>query len=246
MNQLALETPRGETQNHCFSGSRPAPARLCPLPVVPRGRMDHAPGQRRGRLPACSIPPSCIPASLWPACKNPPVLSVGVREGPDRRYRRVDKGCRIPLGSQGLKPWKVVQPQPSTLNQPPPSSLKAPTFTLGRVLASVSQDIDLVDGAVRLKKFFQLLLRPGPGDLSHKHLYSIWVRLVGMIQGPIHLAGCAVTAKKGTRARVRATRPRSDRKTKNREGWGDGAAEGGGRGAHGAEKSRRSRRKEMN
>lgn len=119
-DQLALETPRGETQNHCFSGSRPAPARLCPLPVVPRGRMDHAPGQRRGRLPARSIPPSCIPASLWPACKNPPVLSVGVREGPDSRYRRVDKGCRTPLGSQGLKPWKVVQPQPSTLNQPPP------------------------------------------------------------------------------------------------------------------------------
>lgn len=70
------------------------------------------------------------------------------------------------------------------------------TFALGRVLTPVPEDVDLVDSSIRLKKFFQLLFRPGPRDLSDKHLNGIWVWLVRMIQSSVHLVGCAVTVKK--------------------------------------------------
>lgn len=53
-----------------------------------------------------------------------------------------------------------------------------------------------------------------------------------MIQGAVHLAGCAVTAEKGTGARVRAARRGVTGRQKMGRG-GDGAAEGG-RGARGA------------
>lgn len=84
---------------------------------------------------------------------------------------------------------------PATPNRAHPADR---TFTLGRVLTPVPEDVDLVDGSVRLKKFFQLLFRPRPGDLPDKHLNGIWVWLVWVIQSAVHLVGCAVTVKKGT------------------------------------------------
>lgn len=68
------------------------------------------------------------------------------------------------------------------------------TFTLWRILAAVSEDVDLVDGSVRLKQLLQLLLRPGARDLTHKHLDGVRVRLIRMLQRPVHLPGRAVTA----------------------------------------------------
>lgn len=67
------------------------------------------------------------------------------------------------------------------------------TFALWRVLAAVSEDVDLVDGSVRLEKLLQLLLRPRARDLSHEHLDGVWIRLVRMLQRAVHLSGCAVT-----------------------------------------------------
>lgn len=67
------------------------------------------------------------------------------------------------------------------------------TFALWRVLAAISEYVDLIDGSVRLKQLLQLLLRPGARDLAHKHLDGIRIRLVRMLQRPVHLPGRAVT-----------------------------------------------------
>lgn len=72
------------------------------------------------------------------------------------------------------------------------------TFALWGVLAAVPEDVDLVDGAVRLKQLLQLLLRPGAWDLTHKHLDGVRVGLVRVLQRPVHLAGCAVAVGGGT------------------------------------------------
>lgn len=77
------------------------------------------------------------------------------------------------------------------------------TFTLWGVLAAVSEDVDLVDGAVRLKQFLQLLLWPGARNLTHKHLDGVRVGLVRVLQRSVHLAGCAVAAG-GSRGRTLA------------------------------------------
>lgn len=69
------------------------------------------------------------------------------------------------------------------------------TFALWRVLAAVSEDVDLVYGSVRLEQLLQLLLWPGAWDLAHKHLDGVRVRLVRMLQCPVHLSGCAVTVE---------------------------------------------------
>lgn len=69
------------------------------------------------------------------------------------------------------------------------------TFALWRVLAAVSEDVDLVDSSVRLKQLLQLLLRPGARDLAHEHLDGVRVGLVRMLQRPVHLAGCAVAVE---------------------------------------------------
>lgn len=69
------------------------------------------------------------------------------------------------------------------------------TFALWRVLAAVSEDVDLVDGSVRLKQLLQLLLRPGAWDLAHEHLDGVRVGLVRMLQRPVHLPGCAVAVE---------------------------------------------------
>lgn len=66
------------------------------------------------------------------------------------------------------------------------------TFALWRVLAAVSEYVDLIDGSVRLEQLLQLLLRPGARDLAHEHLDGVRVRLVRMLQRPVHLPGRAV------------------------------------------------------
>ena len=69
------------------------------------------------------------------------------------------------------------------------------TFALWRVLAAVSEDVDLVDGSVRLEQLLQLLLRPGARDLTHEHLDGVRVGLVRVLQRAVHLTGRAVTAE---------------------------------------------------
>ncbi len=61
------------------------------------------------------------------------------------------------------------------------------TFALWWILAAVSENIDLVDGSIRLKQLTKLLLRPGTRNLSHKHLDGINIWLVRVVQRPIHL-----------------------------------------------------------
>lgn len=69
------------------------------------------------------------------------------------------------------------------------------TFALWRVLAAVSEYVDLIDRSVGLKQLLQLLLRPGARDLAHEHLDGVRVRLVGMLQRPVHLPGRAVAVE---------------------------------------------------
>lgn len=60
------------------------------------------------------------------------------------------------------------------------------TFTLWWILTSISENVDLVDSSIRLKEFSQLLIRPWPRDLAHKHFDGIQIWLVWVIQGSIH------------------------------------------------------------
>lgn len=89
------------------------------------------------------------------------------------------------------------------------------TFALWRVLAAVSEYVDLIDRSVGLKQLLQLLLRPGARDLAHEHLDGVWVRLVGMLQRPVHLPGRAVavegTKREGTSDQPSRRRHRHER-----------------------------------
>ena len=62
-----------------------------------------------------------------------------------------------------------------------------PTFALWWILATVSENIDLIDSSIRLKELTKLLLGPGSWNLAHKHLNGIHVWLVGVVQRSIHL-----------------------------------------------------------
>lgn len=63
------------------------------------------------------------------------------------------------------------------------------TFTLWGVLTSVSKNIDFIHCTVGLEQLTQLIFRPCPRDLTHKHFDSINVGLVRVVQGPVHLLG---------------------------------------------------------
>ena len=93
---------------------------------------------------------------------------------------------------------------PNALGPPPPpqsapsiSWWQALTFALWGVLAAVSEDVDLVHGAVGLKQLPELVLGPGAWDLANKHLDGVHVRLVRMVQGPVHLLATAGEKSKG-------------------------------------------------
>lgn len=139
------------------------PRRACTACKVTSGERS-AQGQRRGPGPARSTCPGRAGA------RGGAGLAAG--RGGSRRPAR-----RLPSATPREHPLRPppAAPSPGHPDRAPPAVC---TFTLGRVLTPVPEDVDLVDGSVRLEKFFQLLLRPGPGDLPHKHLNGIWVWLV--------------------------------------------------------------------
>lgn len=49
-------------------------------------------------------------------------------------------------------------------------------------------------GSKGLKELFEFRFRPGPRDLSHKHLNGVWVGLVQVLQRPGHLDAVAIAA----------------------------------------------------
>lgn len=72
------------------------------------------------------------------------------------------------------------------------------TFALWWILAAVSQHVNLIDRSVRLEQLPELLLGPGPRNLAHKHLNGIDVRLVGVVQRPVHLLPTATQTDRQT------------------------------------------------
>lgn len=55
-------------------------------------------------------------------------------------------------------------------------------------------------GSEGLEELFQFRFRPGPRDLSHKHLDGVRVGLVQMLQRPGHLDAVAIAA--GTKTEI--------------------------------------------
>lgn len=103
------------------------------------------------------------------------------------------KGKRL---NENRSERKVKLQQTAThecMHTPPLNTVLVSTFALWRVLAAIPEDVDLVDSSIRLEQLLQLLLRPGAWDLAHKHLDGVRVRLVRMLQRPVHLSGRAVT-----------------------------------------------------
>lgn len=68
------------------------------------------------------------------------------------------------------------------------------TFALRGVLGAIAEDVDLMHGSEGLEELFQFRFRPGPRDLSHKHLDGVRVGLVQVLQRPGHLDAVAIAA----------------------------------------------------
>lgn len=68
------------------------------------------------------------------------------------------------------------------------------TFALRGILGAIAKDVDLVHGSKGLKELFEFRFRPGPRDLSHKHLDGVRVGLVQVFQRPGHLDAVAIAA----------------------------------------------------
>lgn len=73
-----------------------------------------------------------------------------------------------------------------------------PTFALRGICRAVTEDVDLMHSSERLKKLSEFCFWPGAWNLPHKHLDSIWVRLIQVFEGTIHLAAIAREEKRDT------------------------------------------------
>lgn len=152
-------------ESRAWTEARPRPRPLprpVPPPLLPHipGQLVHLSRRRAGAQGGAGLAAGHRGRGRLSLALLPPVI-------PDSQEAR---GCAGP----------PPPPPPRPARAPAPDRVRPAvrTFTLGRVLTPVPEDVDLVDGSVRLKKFFQLLFRPGPGDLSDKHLNGIWVWLV--------------------------------------------------------------------
>lgn len=65
------------------------------------------------------------------------------------------------------------------------------TFALRGICRAVTKDVDLMDRSEGLEQLPELRLRPGAWNLAHKHLDGIWVRLIQVFEGTVHLAAIA-------------------------------------------------------
>lgn len=87
------------------------------------------------------------------------------------------------------------------------------TFALRGICRAVAKDVDLMHRPERLEKLPQLRLGPGARDLPHKHLDGVWVGLIQVFEGTVHLAAIAGRAKQTHKNRLFRRDPRLKRAT---------------------------------